>query len=63
MQSKSKFLNELNRYVEEAPRWQLPLLRIQCVHMINRIDQKLYGKSKPIKIHWWQKLFFWRKNK
>lgn len=61
MQRKTQFLNEINKYVEQAPKWELPAIRIQCIHMINRIDQKLYGKPKPIKIHWWQKLFLRRK--
>lgn len=61
MNQKTKVLQELNKYVSTAPKWELPSLRVQCVAMINMIDHRLYGKPKPIKIHWWQRLFLRKK--
>lgn len=62
MNQKSKVLNELNRYVQNAKKWELPALRVQCVEMINMIDHRLYGKPQPIlKPKRWQKIFKRRK--
>lgn len=62
MNQKSKVLEELNKYVRNAPKWELPSLRNQCVQMIKMIDHRLYGKPQPIlKPKWWQKIFKRRK--